>query len=125
MLLRAFLIWLILIPIAILNGMVREVLFAPRWGEKIGHWLSTLTLCVAILVVAKLAIDWIHPPNAAAAWMVGAVWLVLTLAFEFLAGHFIFNQPWKKLLADYDLRRGRIWLAVLITTLIAPVLTAQ
>jgi hypothetical protein len=51
---------------------------------------------------------------------VGILWAVLTVAFEFLAGHYAFGHPWPELLADYDLLRGRVWLLVLVTTLVAP-----
>ena len=33
--------------------------------------------------------------------------------------------PWPELLADYDLSRGRIWIAVLVVTLLAPWWTAR
>jgi hypothetical protein len=56
---------------------------------------------------------------------VGALWLVLTLAFEFLAGHYLFGQDWAVLLQEYDLSRGRIWLAVLVVVLFAPLWTAR
>jgi len=49
-------------------------------------------------------------------------WVALTLAFEFLAGHYLFHNPWDKLLADYDVLHGRIWPLVLIVTLLAPVI---
>jgi hypothetical protein len=48
----------------------------------------------------------------------------LTLAFEFLAGHYLFGNPWSKLLADYNLLRGHIWVLVLITTAFGPLLSA-
>jgi hypothetical protein len=46
---------------------------------------------------------------------------VLTLAFEFGVGHWVFRNSWEKLLHDYDLSSGRIWILVLATTLLAPV----
>ena len=49
-------------------------------------------------------------------------WVALTLAFEFLAGHYLFHNPWDKLLADYDVWHGRIWPLVPIVTLLAPVI---
>ena len=52
--------------------------------------------------------------------IIGVVWLACTLGFEFLAGHYLFRKPWVELLADYDLRRGRIWIAVLMVTFVAP-----
>jgi hypothetical protein len=49
-----------------------------------------------------------------------AVWLLLTVAFEFLAGHYLFGHAWDRLLADYNLAGGRIWVLVLATTMFAP-----
>ena len=34
--------------------------------------------------------------------------------------HHAFGPPWSKHLADYDLTRGRVWLLVLVVTLVAP-----
>ena len=45
----------------------------------------------------------IHPITYAQAATVGFIWLGLTLLFEFGAGHYLFRQPWRRLLADYNL----------------------
>jgi len=42
--------------------------------------------------------------------------VTLTVAFEFLAGHYVFGTPWHQLVADYNIFRGRIWVLVLITS---------
>ena len=34
------------------------------------------------------------------------------VTFEFGFGHYVAREPWAKLLADYDVRRGRIWRVV-------------
>ncbi len=44
---------------------------------------------------------------------------------EFGAGRYGLDKSWRELLADYDLTRGRIWIAVLIVTLFAPLRTAR
>jgi hypothetical protein len=48
------------------------------------------------------------------------LWLGLTLAFEFLVGHYAFGTSWNELLADYDILNGRLWLLVLVAALTAP-----
>jgi hypothetical protein len=53
------------------------------------------------------------------------LWLGLTLAFEFLAGHYLFRQSWDRLLADYNVARGRIWPLVLVVTAAAPFWAAR
>ena len=85
------------------------------------HWYEGPPL--VILFATWLTIGWIGPTTARQAVAVGALWVGLTLAFEFGVGHYGFGNPWAELLADYDLRRGRIWILVLLTTLLAPLLT--
>jgi hypothetical protein len=117
---RAIVIWVLLLGVAVLNGTAREFLLAPRLGAQAGHVASTLILCAAIFVVALLFTRWIGPRSRGGAMLIGAVWLALTLAFEFLAGHYLFGSSWERLLADYDLLRGRVWILVLLATLFAP-----
>ena len=49
----------------------------------------------------------------------------MTVAFEFLTGHYVFRTPWAKLVADYNLFSGRIWLLVLATSAFAPLIMAR
>lgn len=121
MLVRALLAWLALLVLAIANGAFREAVFTPRVGSGAAHVLSTLTLCALILLLTWTTIGWVHPRSARDAWLVGGLWVGLVVAFEFLAGHYLFGAPWSTLLADYDLTRGRIWVLVLVTTAVAPV----
>lgn len=125
MILRALTVWVLLLGIAILNGGIREGWITPRFGASTGHVASTIMLAAFILLAAWLTIGWIRPPSPIAALRVGLLWLVLTLAFEFLAGHYLFGRPWSTLWSDYDLSRGRIWVLIPIITLLAPVLAGQ
>jgi hypothetical protein len=36
------------------------------------------------------------------------------------SAHYLFGHPWSKLLADYDVRLGRVWVFVLLATALAP-----
>jgi hypothetical protein len=121
MMVRAVVAWCAILLFAILNGALRQALLVPRIGEGAGHVVSTVLLSLFIVGAAWLMVPWIRPPTVRDAWAVGAVWLALTLAFEFLAGHFLFGDPWETLLADYNVARGRIWILVVITTLLVPV----
>ena len=51
---------------------------------------------------------------------VGFIWLVLTIAFEFLFGHYEAGASWETLTAEYNLLRGRLWPLVLLATFLAP-----
>ena len=117
---RAVAIWLVLLVLAVLNGALREFVLHRSIGEQAGHIVSTVILCVLILLVAGLAISWIRPATAKDALLIGLFWVVLTVAFEFLAGHYLFGNPWQKLLADYNVIEGRIWFLVLLANLFSP-----
>ncbi len=125
MFLRAAAVWLLLVPLAILNGTVRNYLLVPLVGNGAAHVISSLTLSALILAAAWLFIGWIHPASAGQALGLGCFWLALTVLFEFGAGHYLFKNPWEKLLADYNVFKGRVWVLVLLATLLAPYVTAR
>ena len=125
MTIRATVVWCALVPFAVANGAVRDLLIAPRAGVAAGHVLSTVLLCLAILGWTWLMIGWIRPAGSRGAIRIGVGWLGLTVAFEFLAGHYVFGTPWAQLLADYDVAQGRAWILVPLTTAVAPWLAAR
>jgi hypothetical protein len=104
------------------NGAARDVVLVPRLGDPAARALSCLTLAGLILLITRLSLPWIRPASSNDAWMIGIVWLGMTLTFEFVAGHYLFGTPWPALLADYNVFAGRLWILVLIVTLIAPAL---
>lgn len=122
MILRYTFAWFILMIAAIINGAIREAVYKNSLGDLRAHQLSTLTGIILFgVVIWVLSRIW---PLASAqqAWTVGFIWLAMTIAFEFLFGHFVAGHPWSKLLQDYNIFAGRVWLLVLIWTTIAPYL---
>lgn len=117
---RGAVVWLGILIGANLNGALRELVLRQALEPNAAHAVSTLLLCVLILLVARLSIRWISPSEAGTAWRVGFLWLVLTLAFEFLAGRYLFGNSWERILSEYDVTAGRLWILVPIVTLIAP-----
>jgi hypothetical protein len=125
MLPRALAVWLGILVLASLNGAFRDLVMMPRLGDTVARAISTILLCVVVLLVTWLTLDWMGPRSRADTLAIGTLWVACTLAFEFLAGHYLFRKPWAELLADYDLRRGRIWIAVLVVTFAAPFWVAR
>ena len=119
---RVVMVWFGILVLAVLNGAVREGLLVSRLGVGAAHVVSTVMLCALIVAATWLALPWLRPGTVAGAWQVGLCWVLMTLAFEFLAGHYLFGRSWEYLLADYDLLRGRIWVLVLVVTATAPAL---
>jgi len=121
---RAIVIWVLLAVLAVATAGLRTGVITPRIGERWGHLVGTLIFCLVIFFVAWLSIGWIGPARHRDTMYIGILWVVMTVAFEFLAGHYLFGNSWDKLLADYNLARGRIWVLVLISTYLAPRLAA-
>lgn len=116
MIAKTLLIWLLLSVLAVFNGFLREAVVRQRFGEKAGHLSSTIILAAVIVVVAGVSKAWIGVQTISEAWFVGAIWLAMTLAFEFLAGHYLFKNPWSKIFADYNTLAARVWILIPIIT---------
>ena len=125
MTLRALAVWLAILLLASVNGAVRAAWLIPRLGETVGRAVSTLVLSGVVFLVTWLTIGWIRPTSTSDAVKISLLWLLLTLAFEFLVGHYVFRQPWPALLEDYDVSRGRIWPLVLVVILLSPLWAAR
>jgi hypothetical protein len=117
--LRAVTAWLGILGLAALNGALRDLAVAPRLGDTVARALSTVILCALILLVARYTIEWIGPDGAPRALAVGALWVALTLAFEFGSGWYA-GKPWSVMLEDYNVFRGRLWVFVPFVTFFAP-----
>jgi hypothetical protein len=112
--------WLGMLVIAVLNGALREASLAPMLGEAAGRRLSTVLLLVWFagwfwVLHRKWPLE-----TARHAWLVGALWLAMTLAFETFTVRVLGHKPWSVVLADYDLLAGNIWLLVPLWTLLGP-----
>jgi len=118
-------VWLGILLLANLNGAVREMWLIPAMGKIPGRALSTVVLSVLVFLIAWLTVGWIRPVSTGDAMLIGLVWLLLTLGFEFLVGHYVFHKPWAELTEDYNVARGRIWPLVLVAVLFAPLWTAR
>lgn len=89
-LLYALGVWFILVIMAILNGTFRNSFISPRAGEYAGHVISTIILVGVIIAVTYfflhlIKIDYTVPDLL----LVGTLWLVLTVSFEFVFGHYV------------------------------------
>ena len=117
---RALAVWFVMLVVASMNGAFREAFLIPKLGDTAGRAISTLMLSTLVVLLTWATIAWIHPRSIREAWIIGGCWVALTLAFEFIGGHYLFGKPWGELTQDYDVLRGRIWILVLVVIAIAP-----
>ena len=123
--LKAVVLWAVILVLAIANGFLREALLIPTFGRFTGLLASGLALSLLIFLVAALAAPWFNAQRARSYWNIGALWLVLTLAFEFAFGRLVQGKPWHELLQAYTFSGGNIWPLVLVTALLSPRLAAS
>jgi hypothetical protein len=119
---RYLLAWIPMILIGISNGILRENTYGKYIDELRAHQISTLTgILFFSLYIGTIVYFWrLESPNQAIT--IGLIWLALTVAFEFLFGHFIAGHSWSRLLQDYNLLAGRVWIFVLLAITFAPLL---
>ena len=126
---KSILIWLSIIPLAVLNGGLRDAVFSPWLGENIARPLSGIILCLLIFIVSLIFIPRIgkgspEKSRAKTYWKIGALWIVLTVIFETslvlaMGGNF------RQVLEMYDISTGELWLLVVVFMGIVPWLTAK
>jgi hypothetical protein len=122
---RALGVWLFILLLANVNGAAREFWIVPSLGVTAGRAISSLLLSGVVFLLTWLTIHWIYPGTRGDALAIGVFWVGLTLAFEFLVGHYVFRKSWVALMEDYDVSRGRIWVLVLLVTMLAPLWAAR
>lgn len=112
--------WLPMLGLAVLNGVIRETLYGPYLSELAAHQVSSLT---AVLLFAGYAL-WLGRVRPLAstlqAVLAGAVWLGLTVAFEFFMVVVLLGRPLADALGDYALASGRVWVLVLAAVAVLP-----
>ena len=87
---RALVVWLVLIGVEFAHGILRTVFLVPVVGDLRARQIGVFR----ILIVTCVFVRWVNAPNTKSLLQVGAVWVVMTIAFEFTFGRYIFNRSW-------------------------------
>lgn len=122
---KALVAWLAMALIAILNGVLRESVLAPLLGPQLAQPLSGVFLAVLVFFLAWLAVPRFGMLAPRGYWLVGGLWLLMTLLFEFGFGRLVAGKSWDELLAAYDITSGNLWPAVLVVIFMSPRLAAR
>ena len=117
---KYLLAWIPMVLIAIANGAMREALFTKRLGDHRAHQLSCATGILLFAVYVWALVRLWPPRSSGRALAIGFMWLALTVAFEFIFGHFARGISWSELLGDYNILAGRLWVLVLLWVTVAP-----
>ena len=117
---RYFLAWFPMVLIAVANGALREAWLVPRLGEHAARQVSTLILIALFAIYIGSVLHRWPIASSAQAIAVGALWLFLTLAFEFALGRFVSGLSSEEIIEEYNLAAGRLWVLVPIWVAASP-----
>lgn len=85
------------------------------------HQISVVTGSLGFFALVYIMLRH-EVPAKADRWLLGlgSVWVLATVIFEFVFGHFVMGHSWSRLLADYNILQGRLWTVVLAVVAVAP-----
>ena len=118
---KTFLLWLPMIALAFVNAALREIVLIKHYNELRAHQLSTITLIIFCAVYVWFVSPGLKIQSSKQALLIGLVWMLLTVAFEFVLGR-LTHKSWEYLFANYNLLAGRIWAVFLVCLLLMPLM---
>ena len=121
---KSILIWLLFIPLAILNGFLRDKWIAPAMGMEYAEPLSGILLCLLMFAVTCLFIPRLGKGTRKQFLRVGLVWMLLTVVFETILG-LVAGMSAREILRTYNVLTGNLWLVVVIFVWLTPWLAAR
>lgn len=123
-LIRAVAAWLLIMLAESVQGVLRRLFLVSWIGLQRASQVGVLVAIVLIAVVAVASARWIGLRRAGSLLMVGALWVLLSLAFEIGLGRAL-GYGWDRIFADYDLSRGGLMPLGLLAMLAAPLVAAR
>src|SRR5688572_10253473 len=118
---KDLLLWLPMILIAFANATLRQLILNKYFSDLRAHQLSTVTLIILCSIYIGFVFPFLSIQSNKQALLIGFIWVVLTVLFEFSLGRLV-NRSWNSLLQDYNIIGGRIWLIFLVSLFLLPYL---
>lgn len=118
---KILLIWFCFIPLAILNGGLREYIWNKYLPDNLALPLSGVLLAGIIYIVTRLSLPHITNLSRKDCVFTGSVWMLLTICFEFSFG-LSSGSSWYELFQAYNPVTGNMWILVLLSTLCSPII---
>lgn len=86
-------LWSSFIPVAILNGTIKNFLYAPYVGELPAHQISTLTGVLSFFFLAYLFLKkLVQEISQMQILIAGLALVMMTIIFEFIFDHYVLGH---------------------------------
>lgn len=122
-LVRSMIVWLGIIPMAFINGGLREYVLIPLIGQ-IALPLSGVILCAMVFFLSYIFVPRLGKGTQGTYIIIGLIWIVSTILFEFLLG-FLIGETFANMLNSYNVFTGNLWLIVVLFIGFSPWLAAK
>lgn len=120
---KSFLIWLGIIPLAFINGGLREFVLIPNFG-KIGLPISAVILCTMIFLMSYIFIPKLGKASKETFVKMGIYWATATVFFEILIG-ILGHKTAYEIFSQYNTITGNLWTFVILFIAIIPITIAK
>ncbi len=122
---QSFLFWFLLLVIAMINAIIRDLTYKPLLEPYIGMWahqISSLTLIILFFIAIYLFLKYTKEEYTRKdIIIIGLLWIILTLIFESLMN--LYRQlTILQIIETYYFWRGETWIFVLLSLIIIPVI---
>ena len=122
---KAIGIWLVFVISAILNGVFREKVLVPAIGTSIALPLSGVILAALVFLVTLMLVPFINSSESTVYFVIGFLWVGLTLSFEFFFGRFVAGKSWPEIMQVLNVKKGDLFIFVLAITAVSPWVAAK
>ena len=122
--LKTSLIWSIIAIFAVANGIFRVSFLEPYIGRSLALPISGITLCIIVFTITFLSSKLFDKSSSLTYVLIGFQWVSMTLAFEFIFGHFVIGRSWEELFQVFNILEGDLFLIALLLTLFSPLLVS-
>jgi len=117
---RGIAAWFLIIAVETVHGVIRTLLIEPALGDLRARQVGVFIGSALIIAVSLITVRWIGARSAHELLMIGVIWVILTVVFEFILGFFVAGLSIDRILSDYDLSRGGLMVFGLLIMLAAP-----
>jgi hypothetical protein len=122
---KACIIWFLMVLLAIANGAFRDGFLVSQIGARLALPLSGVSLAMLIFAITYITFPLIGEKSDGIYFIIGLQWVLMTLLFELLFGHYAMGKSWSDIIQVFNLAKGDLFILVLVASLFSPYLVAK
>ena len=121
---RTLWFWFVLLLLAIINGIIRDMTYKPLLEPIIGNWahqISSITGITLFFIAIYLFLKYTKSDYTKRDLLnIGIMLMTMTIIFEFTFGYYFRQSSWSQMVGAYYFWKGELWVFVLISVVIIP-----